>query len=237
MAQEKERLRDKLADKRHQFSVVARSRSFAAADDVNKIAKDATTIPGWVSGQAAREVAARSYMLAGDPVIVEVGVFMGRSTVLLAAPRRRRGSGKVFCVDPFDCSGDEFSVPFYQKELAGTGAASLEDVFRQNLQRRSLEPWVVVLKGGSSNVIVGWTRPIDLLLLDGDHSPSGARAIFDLWSPHVKPGGQIILHNTGSRTYADGHDGNYRIATQQLVAPRYTGCRQIDYTTYATKLF
>ncbi|MEK7687727.1 MAG: hypothetical protein AAB398_04905, partial [Pseudomonadota bacterium] len=70
-------------------------------------------IPGWREGEAARAVAAAAYKLAPVPTIVEVGVFMGRSTFLMAGARRLQGSGHVHCVDPFDCSGDPASIPHY----------------------------------------------------------------------------------------------------------------------------
>lgn len=216
-------------------ALVARTRSPRAARQVRAIAADATTIPGWVADAAAREVAVRSLLLGGDPTIVEVGAFMGRSTVLLAAPRRLQGHGKVYCVDPFDGSGDAFSVPVYKEELDRVGARSLEEAFRRNVAARRLEPWVEVLKGASAEIAAGWTRPIDLLLLDGDHSPEGARAIFAAWTPRLAPGGQIILHNTGERTYAEGHDGNYRIATRDLTREPFRDFRQIAYTSYATR--
>ena len=216
-------------------SLCVRARSARAARTVWTIAADATTVPGWVAGPAAREVALRSLLLGDDPTIVEVGVFMGRSTMLLAAARRARGSGKVTCVDPFDGSGDAFSVPVYQEELDRVGARSLEDAFRRNVASRALDPWVEILKGPSAAIAIGWTKPIDLLLLDGDHSPDGARAIFAAWSPFIRPGGQIILHNTGERVYAKGHDGNYRIATSDLTQPPFRKLRQIAYTSYATR--
>ena len=216
-------------------SLAARARSLRDARTVWAIAADATTVPGWVADAAAREVAVRSLLLTGDPTIVEVGVFMGRSTVLLAAARRARGSGKVFCIDPFDGSGDAFSVPVYQDELDRAGARSLEEAFRHNVSSRGLDPWVEILKGPSAAIAAGWTRPIDVLLLDGDHSPDGARAIFASWSPFLRPGGQIILHNTGKRVYAEGHDGNYRIATNDLTRPPFRDLRQIEYTSYAKR--
>ncbi|MCX8253858.1 hypothetical protein RHAL1_00969 [Beijerinckiaceae bacterium RH AL1] len=217
------------------MSIAARAGSLRDARSVWTIARDAEKIPGWVEGAAAREVAARSLLLPGDPAIVEVGVFMGRSTALLAAARRARGSGKVFCVDPFDGSGDDFSVPFYQAELDKVGARSLEEAFRRNIGSRGLDPWVEVLKGPSALVAASWSRPIDLLLLDGDHSPVGARAIFETWSRFLAPGGQIILHNTGERVYAEGHDGNYRVASSDLRQPPFRDLRQIAYTSYATR--
>ena len=67
--------------------------------------------------QDARAIAEASFGLPAAPVIVEVGVFMGRCTLLLAGARKLKGSGSVHCIDPFDCSGDQFSIPYYRKEL------------------------------------------------------------------------------------------------------------------------
>ncbi len=216
-------------------SLAVRARSPSTAMKIWEIAADATTIPGWVEGAAAREVAAQSFFLGGNPTIVEVGVFMGRSTVLLASARRARGSGQIYCVDPFDGSGDDFSMPVYQGELYRTGAQTLEEVFRRNISARSLEPWVKVLKGKSDVIVQQWSQQIDLLLLDGDHSPDGAQAIFSAWSPLIRAGGSIILHNTGERAYADGHDGNYQIANSILTRSPFSELKQIDYTSYARR--
>ncbi len=216
-------------------SLTFKARSPSIAKRIWKIAADATKIPGWVEGAAAREVAAESFFLEGNPTIVEVGVFMGRSTVLLASARRARGSGTIYCVDPFDGSGDDFSMPVYQGELYRAGAQNLEEVFRRNIAARDLDPWVTVLKGKSDVIVGRWRQPIDLLLLDGDHSPDGAQAIFSAWSPLIRAGGRIILHNTGERAYADGHDGNYRIAISNLTRLPFSDLKQIDYTSYARR--
>ena len=71
-------------------------------------------ITGWTRGAEAAAVAEASLRLADAPVIVEVGCFLGCATTLLAGPRRIRRSGIVHCIDPFDCSGDSFSVPVYR---------------------------------------------------------------------------------------------------------------------------
>src|SRR5439155_264773 len=80
------------------------------------------------------EVVARASLALGhNPVIVEIGVFLGSCTVLLAGPRRRCGSGIVHCVDPFDGSGDAFSVPHYRRILDSLGGGSLRYHFDANI--------------------------------------------------------------------------------------------------------
>jgi hypothetical protein len=207
----------------------------ALFDELDGIVAYSATVPGWVSGDAAREMAGVSNALNDDATIVEVGVFMGRSTALLAGPRRLQGSGKVHCVDAFDCSGDAVSVPFYVNEVATTGLGSMEQAFRQNMSRLRLSEVVEVHKGSSQEVAAHWVRPIDLLLLDGDHSPQGARASFEEWLPHLKIGGVLILHNTGDREYTPGHDGNRRLTLTEVTPPKFSAIRTIDNTTFAVR--
>jgi Methyltransferase domain len=204
-------------------------------DDIALIVAASATIPGWTVGDEAREVALASLALDGDAQIVEVGVFMGRCTALLAAPRRLRGGGTVHCIDPFDCSGDVFSVPYYRDELARSGAVSLEAAFRAHMSRLDLDEWITVHQGTASEVARQWSRPVDLLLLDGDQSPSGARQAYEAWVSYLRPGGTLILRNTRDRVYSEGHDGHHRLALEEVVVPQYSEIRQIGATTIATK--
>jgi predicted O-methyltransferase YrrM len=44
------------------------------------------------------------------------------------------------------------------------------------------------------NVAAGWSAPVDLVLIDGDHERESCRADWDLWSPHVRAGGVVAFH-------------------------------------------
>ncbi len=210
-----------------------RAYAIGMTDKIDGVVASAETIHGWVAGNPAKEMALASYNLTANPTIVEIGVFMGRSTVLLAAPRRLRGSGRVHSIDPFDCSGDNFSTEHYVNSLKTSGSTSLEEVFRHNVSRMKLGNWVEVHKGTSRSVASTWRQPIDLLLLDGDQTAEGAQEAYDLWVPFLKKGGTIILSNTlDSR---NGHDGNHRLAVEQVVAPQFSSIRRIDYHTFAVK--
>src|SRR5215468_6466626 len=91
------------------------------AEDLKLCLRHSETIPGWTRGEEARELLWISYSLAAGAIIVEIGSFFGSGTILLAGPRRICGSGLVHCVDPFDCTGDSFSVPHYQRILVEHG--------------------------------------------------------------------------------------------------------------------
>ena len=191
-------------------------------------------IPGWRAGEAARAVAEAAYELGPDPTIVEVGVFMGRSTFLMAGARRLRGSGMVHCVDPFDCSGDPASIPHYVGILRNFRGKSLEQIFRQHMKHYRCDGAVSVHRGTSRGIAAGWRQPIDLLLLDADHSPDGAREAFESWVPFVRSGGVVVLDNTDERVYEPMHDGNYRLARERLGPPHFEKVRRVGNTTFAT---
>ncbi len=40
----------------------------------------------------------------------------------------------------------------------------------------------------------GWPTPVDLVVIDGDHSRDACRSDWELWSPHVRIGGIVAFH-------------------------------------------
>src|SRR6266436_1963963 len=145
-------------------------------------------IPGWTRGEEARELLRISHSLSAGAVIVEIGSFFGAGAILLAGPRRIRGSGLVHCVDPFDCTGDSFSVPHYHRLLGEAGGGSLREHFETNIQDAGLEQWIRIHQGRAEEVACSWSAPIDLLYLDGDQSRKGTREIYDDWARFVNSG-------------------------------------------------
>lgn len=192
-------------------------------------------LPGWIRGVEAEDLALTSFGLPADAVIVQIGTFFGSSAVLLAGARQLRGSGKLHCVDPFDCSGDDFSVPFYQQLLIKAGGGRLRARFEQNIRIAGLQDWIEVHVGRAEDVIRSWATSIDMLALSGDQSPAGARAAYEGWSPFLKPGGIIAIHNSSPREYQPTHDGNRRIVVEEIVPPTYVDIRLTVHTTFARR--
>ena len=195
----------------------------------------AFSIPGWLGPEEGLALADACYALMSGAVVVEIGSFLGKSAVLLAGARKRRGSGRVHCVDPFDASGDAFSTPVY-RSLAAADARPLRQRFQANIARSGLTDWVEIHEGLAGRVAATWTVPIDMLFLDGDQSPEGARLAYDAWAPFLRVGGVIALHNSTERVYAPGHDGHRLLAAHIVRPPRYGDVRHVDTTTFARKM-
>ena len=191
-------------------------------------------IPGWTRGDEAVALSRASYELPEGAVIVEIGSWLGSSSVLLAGARKLRRSGVVHAVDPFDGSGDAYSTPVYGA-VKNKLSRSLRQVYDHNILRAGLSNFVEVHEGTAADVALTWTGDVDLLFLDGDQSYEGVRSAFNGWSQFLKPGATIAVHNSQPGSYAETHDGHVRLVEEEVCPPEYTDVRLIGTTTFARK--
>jgi predicted O-methyltransferase YrrM len=205
------------------------------AEELEFCLRLSATIPGWTRGKEAQELLQISYSLPAGANVVEIGSFFGSSAILLAGPRRIRGSGLVHCIDPFDCTGDSFSVPHYQRVLTEHGGGSLRDHFVSNIHAAGLDSWVRIHEGRADEVARTWTIPIDLLYLDGDQSRKGVREAYESWAQFLRSGGIIAIHNSAPENRRAEHDGHRDIVEEEINSPRYNNIRLVGSTTFATK--
>lgn len=192
-------------------------------------------VPGWTRGPEAEALIRAAYALPDEAVIVEIGAFLGSGSILLAGARKLRRSGRVHCVDPFDASGDAFSVPYYQRILAEYGSVAQIRLFQDNLRRAGLANWVSTHQGQAQQIGSGWSVPIDMIFMDGDQSPEGVLAAHESWSPRLKSGGLLVLHNSNPREYAPGHDGHFRLRQRLLATPGYSLIEEAGSTSFLRK--
>ncbi|MDQ3678502.1 MAG: class I SAM-dependent methyltransferase, partial [Actinomycetota bacterium] len=50
----------------------------------------------------------------------------------------------------------------------------------------------------SEDAVRGWGAPLDLVFVDGDHTEAVCALDWELWHPHVSPGGHIVFHDARS---------------------------------------
>ena len=136
-------------------------------------------IRGWTWGEEARELARISFLLPAGSNIVEIGCFLGASTILLAGPRLLRGSGVVHCVDPFDCPATCLPSPISTDLVRVRGWAACSKGTSGTpvsiLGRRSI-------KDARPRWDENWAAPIDLATVDGEESRASARESYDTWA-------------------------------------------------------
>lgn len=118
-------------------------------------------------------------------VAVEIGSARGRSACFVGQALKQNGKGKLFAIDPHTST-----------QWNDAGAVNTLDVMRGNLASLGLESHVEIVRDVSQNVAATWTRQIDLLFIDGDHSYDGVKRDWDLFSPFVAPFGFVVFHDT-----------------------------------------
>lgn len=189
-------------------------------------------IYGWMRGVEAVALLRAALDLPDDPTIVEVGSFLGCSTVLLGGACQLRGQGRVHAIDPFDASGDAYSEPHYRSIAAGD-PRTLRERFETNLARARVRDRVELHLGTAESVAAGWSGPVDLLLLDGDQSIAGARSAYEAWLPFLRRGGTIAVHNSVATD--PEHDGSRVLAESEIRSPLFRDVRLVSTLTLARR--
>lgn len=150
-------------------------------------------IQGWLSPEIA--TAMRNLILETKPnVMVEIGVFAGKSLIHCAEALRENGKGVIYGIDP------------WRKEEAEKGLGTMEDPgywdtvdldavhydCMRNIWERGLEEYAVVIRSASQHCVPLFRRnSIDILYIDGGHSEqSSLNDVWNYWIK-VKRGGHI----------------------------------------------
>lgn len=114
--------------------------------------------------------------------IVEIGSYMGRSTVSLAYACR--GANRhIYAIDTFDGNDSDFSDRCFFDE------------FLENITKRGLAETVTPIQCLSSEAAKNWSRPIHLLFIDGSHEYDDVLQDYNNFFPHIVEGGIVALHD------------------------------------------
>jgi len=137
------------------------------------------------------EAALLARLCAGLRTVVEIGVYEGSSSVVLA--RALEPEATLHLIDP------------YTEEALHPGWRGVPNATRRVVERAAGEEgprlvWHVAL---SADVAASWTEPVDLVFVDGDHTEVGVQLDWDVWNEHVSTGGLVVFHDARS-TQAGG---------------------------------
>lgn len=118
-------------------------------------------------------------------VCVEIGSARGKSACHVGLALRENGKGKLWAIDPHRAT-----------DWNDAGSVDSYEAMRANVRRAGLGEWVEIVREDSANAGGAWSRPIDLLFIDGDHSYDGVKADWDAFARHVRPFGFVVFHDT-----------------------------------------
>lgn len=113
--------------------------------------------------------------------LVEIGVMFGASSALMRGVMAPDALWTGIDPHPPGRLGVSFERRVAERELARVPRGRAE-----------------LLRAWSHEAAADWSRPIDLLFIDGDHSWEGIERDWRGFSPHVVPGGVVVLHDSRS---------------------------------------
>jgi predicted O-methyltransferase YrrM len=122
---------------------------------------------------------------SGSATIIELGVAEGGSAVELRSVLAT--DGVLYLVDPYE---------------PGPAGISFAWVIAKRLVNSVQCGEVRWLRQRSAEAVADWDRPVDFLFIDADHSYERAVEDWRLWTPFVRSGGRVALHD--ATTFAGG---------------------------------
>jgi len=172
----------------------------------------AEAAPGFLPPDEGLAVYAAAVGAQADGPLLEVGSWMGKSTLYLAAAARHRGT-QVVTVDHH--RGSEEHQPGWEYHDASLVDPEVERIdtlpnFRRTTATAGVED-VVVAVIARSEVLAGlWATPLSFLFLDGSHTDESAQRDYECWSPHIAAGGTLAIHDVFENP-DDGGQAPYRM--------------------------
>ncbi len=149
-----------------------------------------TGVPGWENAAEQELLYALAQQVPENGLILEIGGEFGMSASLFI--KGARESVRIYTVDLFPGS-------LLSDHRANLREAGFADGRSEQIQ------------GASASIVLGWHEPIDLLFIDGDHSYEAVLADLNNWTPFVKQGGIVVLHDVAVETNLIPHPLHHEV--------------------------
>ncbi|NIJ18771.1 putative O-methyltransferase YrrM [Sphingomonas naasensis] len=150
-------------------------------------------VGGWLEDSEAELLLAAAAWVTrggGARTLVEIGSYQGRSTVVLgAALRALSPESRLYAIDPH-----QGTVGAADRRLS-RGTPTF-DAFCANIEGAGVARFVEPVR--SLSYEVAWSRPIDLLFVDGLHDRLNVERDFRHFAPFLAPSAAVLFHDYAS---------------------------------------
>jgi len=159
------------------------------------------TLPDKVKGFLDVDEGMRLYEVAKEASrlapCLEIGSYCGKSTIYIGTGCKE-SKGVLFSIDHH--RGSEEQQPgeeYHDPDLfdPDTGRVDTFKTFRKTLAEAELESTVVPIVSTSAVTARNWATPLGMVFIDGGHSFEATFTDYASWSPHLVPGGYLVIHD------------------------------------------
>jgi predicted O-methyltransferase YrrM len=136
---------------------------------------------------------------------LEVGAWCGKSAVYLGAAAELT-NGVLYSLDHHHGSEEnQVGWEHFDESLVDPvdGRLNTLPVWQRTIAATHLESTVLGLVGPSQVIARHFSQPLDLLFIDGGHAAEVAWADYELWTPKLRPGALLMIHDV----FPDPADG------------------------------
>lgn len=175
------------------------------------------------------------------PVVVEIGSWLGKSSLLLAKGIKGKSKPVLYCIDPFNAHVDP-AAPETLSRIARSLPRSVLEQFAMNMKRHGVYDIINILVGYSTDFADTFPDSIDLLFIDGNHEYEAVLRDYEDWSKYIKAEGIIALHDvdfdpSGNPTGNEDFVGPGLVAKEKIVSnPSWSEVKLIDNLLLARKV-
>lgn len=127
-----------------------------------------------------------AHQVPPDQEIVELGVFQGRTALIMAWGAKQGNGAHVTAIDPWELPGNVYDPPFTEADSRAWAEYRIREL--------GYTDRIELVHAFSAEIAADWSgKPVGLLFVDGDHTREGARLDIEMWAPHLAPGAVIAV--------------------------------------------
>ncbi len=156
-----------------------------------------------------------------DQEIVELGVFQGRTALIMAWGAAQGHGAHVTGIDPWDLEGNVYDPPFTDPESKAWAEYRINEL--------GYSDRITLVNAFSHQVAERWSvsteeegrdgQKVGLLFVDGDHTRQGARRDIEVWAPHLAPGAVIAIDDYGHPDWPGVGEAVDELVAEGFLAP------------------
>jgi Methyltransferase domain len=153
---------------------------------------------GWCSVEKANALA--STIVAIRPnLIVEIGIWSGKSLIPMALTLKKLGKGKLIGIDPWDNKASAEDLPSGEDKdwWAKVDHNRVFNVFNKWVADTKIEPFIEIHRCRSDEFKVDKIGLIDLLHIDGSHGEQASTYDVKNFASKVRRGGFLFMDDIG----------------------------------------